>query len=185
MDCDSKKVALAKEFYRKRLQNFSKIKIIRCLVTAENINDILLSNGIKGEIDLLSLDIDGNDYWVWKAIDVINPRVVVIEYNASLGNDKSLVVKYDPYFNRFKKHPTGFYHGASLLTLTKLANSKGYMLVECESTGTNAFFVRKDFSNRLSEVSVKEAFFPDSRRLEKLNVDEQFECIKHLPFDYV
>jgi hypothetical protein len=185
IDCNQDCIALAKLYYQNRLGiKSSKVKIIQNFVTAENINKILLDNGVEGEIDLLSIDIDGNDYWVWKAINVIKPRVVVIEYNASLGYEKSITVKYDPKFNAFKKHPSGFYHGASLTALTKLANSKGYILVGCDSNGVNAFFVRKDVAKgKLTEVSVQEAYFPNSHRLK--SPKEQFECIKHLDFDYV
>lgn len=187
MDCNEQNVAFAKHYYQNKLgPRFSAVKIIQCLVTMENINKVLSYNKIGGEIDLLSIDIDGNDYWVWKAITVINPRLVVIEYNASMGHEKSLTVKYDQNFDRFEKHPSGFYHGASLSALTKLANSKGYKLVGCDSTGVNAFFIRKNAAHqKLREVSIQEAYFPHSRRLERLSTSEQFECIKHLDFDYV
>jgi len=188
MDCDDRNVAIAKHYYQDRLGTRSPdVQVIKVQVTKENINKVLSDNLSVGEnIDLLSIDIDGNDFWVWKAITAINPRVVVIEYNASMGYDKSLTVKYDPNFDRVKKHPSGFYHGASLAALTKLAKSKGYILVGCDSTGINAFFVRKDATHaRLSEVSVQEAYFPQSRRSERLSTSEQFECIEHLDFDYV
>jgi hypothetical protein len=192
MDRDDQNVAIAKRHYQNRLgTRFSDVKIIKMLVTKENVNKVLLDNLLEREIDLLSIDIDGNDFWVWKAITGINPRVVVIEYNASMGYEKSLTVKYDQNFDRYKKHASGFYYGASLAALTKLANSKGYILVGCDSTGVNAFFVRKDAAHaRLSEVSVQEAYFPFShsrisRRLEELSISEQFECIEHLDFDHV
>src|SRR5207247_8322866 len=74
------------------------VKVLHCNVTAENINSTLLQNGLRGDIDLLSIDIDGNDYWVWKAIDAIAPRVVVIEYNPLLVDIQSLTVKTVPNF---------------------------------------------------------------------------------------
>ena len=132
------------------------------------------------------VDIDGNDYWVWKAITAIEPRVVVIEYNASLGYDKSLTIKYNPNFDRHKKHPSGWYHGASLAALTKLANSKGYILVGCESNGLNAFFVRKEIAQgKLFEVSIQEAYYVHARRSKIESTLEQFKRIKHLDFDLV
>jgi len=187
MDCNKQNVTLAKQYYQNMLKTRSSdVKIIQCLVTVENINKALLDNGFEGEIDLLSIDIDGNDYWVWKAITAIDPRVVVIEYNASLGYEKSLTAKYDPNFNRFKEHPSGCYHGASLAALTTLAKSKGYILVGCDSNGINAFFVRKDAAQgKLVELSAQEAYFPNFRRLERLSTSEQFECIKHLDFNYI
>ena len=184
MDSEERNVAYAKHHYENRLGGrASGVKITQCWVTAENINSTLLYNGMQGEIDLLSIDIDGNDYWVWKEIYVIEPRVVVIEYNASMGHEKSLAVKYDENFVRSEKHPSGWYHGASLAALTKLANAKGYILVGCDCSGINAFFVCKDIARKkLAEVSVQEAYFPNSSRLEKLSTQEQFELIKHLDF---
>lgn len=194
IDGKRSRIVRAKHFYKNIPEiNPAQIKIVQCFVTMENINKVLLSNGVKGEIDLLSIDIDGNDYWIWKAINAINPRVVVIEYNASFGYERSLTVKYDPNFDRFKKHPSGFYFGASLLAFTKLARSRGYILVGCDSSGANAFFVRKDVAHqKLHKVSVREAYFPHYevnlpyfRKFGWLTTSEQFECIKHLDFDYV
>jgi len=186
MDAEERNVAAATKYYESQLKvRANAVKVVKCLVTAENIDKILSVNGVHGEIDLLSIDIDGNDYWVWEAITVINPRVVVIEYNASFGKE-SVTVKYDPNFDRFKKHPTGFYHGASLSALTKLANSKGYILVGCESNGVNAFFVRQDVAhNRLFETSVDQAFFSATFRPEWLTVTELFEILSNLELVHV
>jgi hypothetical protein len=138
MDGLETNVASAKLFYKRMLgKDANNVRITHCFVTAENINKVLEDNGMKGEIDLLSIDIDGNDYWVWEAINAINPRLVVVEYNASLGFEKTLAVKYDPLFSRFRKHKSGLYHGASLAAFAKLAHSKSYKLIGCESTGIN------------------------------------------------
>ena len=187
MDSDAKQVARAKHYYRNKLgARFSDIEIIQCLVTVENINEVLSDNVAEREPDLLSIDIDGNEYWIWKSIHVIKTRVVVIEYNASMGHEKSLTVKYEPNFDRFKKHPSGFYHGASLSALTKLAHTKGYILAGCDSAGVNAFFVRRDAARqKISEVPVERAYFPHSGRLEILSTLQQFEYIKHLELEYL
>jgi len=187
MEANGNCVATGKEYYKNRPEvKPSQVNFVQCFVTTENINKVLFDNGIEGEIDLLSIDIDGNDYWVWKAINVISPRVVAIEYNASLGTDKSLTIKYEPDFDRRKKHPSYWYHGALLAALTKLANSKGYILVGCNSDGVNAFFIRKDVANgKLQEVSVQEAYYPHSGRLKIESTQEQFERIKHLDFVHV
>lgn len=183
MDADEKKLVRAKKYYIHMIgNNQTKVNCVQCKVTMDNINQTLKANNIYGEIDLLSIDIDGNDYWIWKAINAINPRVVVIEYNASLGSEKSITVKYDPNFDRFN-YSTPLYHGASLLALTKLANLKGYILVGCDSTGINAFFVRKDLvKNNLKEVSVKDAYFPHSLRLNNMSSSEQLDLISKLDF---
>lgn len=156
------------------------VKVVNAFITKDNINKIISENGITGEIDLLSIDIDGNDYWVWKEINAINPRVVVIEYNSSLGH-RPIAVKYAPDFERFKAHKSGLYYGASLSALTKLGKSKGYSLVGCCSTGFNAFYVRKDAAkNKLAELSPEEAFYIERK---DRSLDKQFEEIKHLKFE--
>jgi len=109
-------------------------------VTAENINALVETAGFQGEIDLLSIDIDFNDYWVWKAITVVRPRAVVIEYNAGLHPPLSVTVPYQP--NR-AGDGTNFF-GASLAALVRLSREKGYRIVGCNISGSNAFFVRED-----------------------------------------
>jgi len=187
VDSSHKNISIAKEYYQKMLgSGSSAVKLLQCRVTVDNVNKVLRDNGFNREIDLLSIDIDGNDYWMWKAMTAIDPRVVVIEYNSSFGPERSVTVKYDENFDRFNKHPSGFYHGASLAALTKLAHAKGYILVGCESSGANAFFVRKDLaSGILPEVPVQQAYFPHLIRLRRLSTPLQFECTKHLSFDYV
>jgi hypothetical protein len=121
------------------------LAVSQAFVTAENINSLIEKGGVSGEIDLLSIDIDNNDYWVWKAISVTNPRLVVIEYNASLPPPLSLVVPYDP-----GRGYTGTnYFGASLEALVRLGRTKGYRLVGCNFSGSNAFFVRNDLARDL------------------------------------
>ena len=110
------------------------------LVTAENINTLIKGAGLDGEIDLLSIDIDFNDYWVWKAVETVTPRVVAIEYNAGLHPPLSLTVPYQP--NR-AGDGTNFF-GASLEALVRLGRAKGYRVVGCNISGSNAFFVRED-----------------------------------------
>ncbi len=106
-------------------------------VTAENIEDLFKKYNVPTEFDLLSIDIDGNDYWIWKAIEQFHPRVVVIEYNANKGPDASITVPYDPAFLWDKSD----YQGASLRALEKLGKEKGYTLIATDPCGVNAFFV--------------------------------------------
>lgn len=186
MDANEQNVSAARRYYAQRLGARSgNVTIVQSMVTTENINEVLARSGNEGEIDLLSIDIDGNDYWVWKAITAIGPPVAVVEYNAILGCERSITVPYDPNFV-VGKRASYFYHGASLRALTKLANSKGYMLVGCDLEGTDAFFVRKEAAKgKLSEVSVEAAYFPQLLRSKTLSMKEQFETIKHLDFDIV
>lgn len=163
-----------------------RIKIVSEFVTKDNINNILEENGMIGEIDMLSIDIDGNDYWILEKIDRINPRVIIIEYNASIPKDKSLSVKYDPKFDRFEKHKSAWYHGASLAAISKLANKKGYVLVGCDSTGCNAFYVRKDLAKgKLEEVSVEDAYYPQIYKSKSCSLENQFDQIKDLEWEEV
>jgi hypothetical protein len=109
-------------------------------VTRDSINEIIKNANLSGEIDLLSIDIDGNDYWVWEAISQVQPRVVVIEYNAVFRPPIGVVAEYD---EKFAWDGTSYY-GASLKALESLASQKGYALVGCSLSGINAFFVRRD-----------------------------------------
>jgi hypothetical protein len=112
----------------------------RDFITADNINDLLNGAGLSGEIDLLVIDIDSNDYYVWQAIEAINPRVVCIEYNAKFPPPVEWIMPRDD--SQEWKGTDWF--GASLSALEKLGASKGYALVGCNIGGSNAFFVRRD-----------------------------------------
>jgi hypothetical protein len=112
-------------------------------ITAENINEILTVNGFTGEIGLMSIDIDGNDYWVWRALNAVNPVIVIVEYNHRFGSEAAVTIPYDKDFQRGRDYPA-IYFGASLKALCALAATKGYAFVGCNSNGVNAFFVRRD-----------------------------------------
>ena len=170
------------------------IKALCEYITKKNINKILMNNTYMRNIGLLSIDIDGNDYWIWNEITSINPSIVIIEYNSLLGKDKSLVVPYKEDFNRSKEHYSNIYYGASLSALTKLANIKNYALVGCNSAGNNAFFVKKKLLNeKVQEREVDEVFqlrkFRETRNIEKkldfLNISQQEEILSKLPFEEV
>jgi hypothetical protein len=107
-------------------------------ITAENINEVFKKHNVPASFDLLSIDIDGNDYWVWKALDPFyTPRVVVMEYNGKFPPTESKTIPYDPDF----RWDGSDYYGASLGALSKLAGAKGYTLIGCDREGVNAFFV--------------------------------------------
>lgn len=128
------------------------------MVSAENINELLKSEGVTGDIGLLSVDIDGNDYWVWKAISVIQPRIVVAEYNSLFGPRAAVSVPYDPAFIRSRAHSSMLYFGTSLAALEHLAAEKGYKLVGSNSVGSNAFFVRSDLVGGLKTFAAVQAW---------------------------
>ncbi|AWK90273.1 FkbM family methyltransferase [Azospirillum thermophilum] len=110
-------------------------------VDVQNINSIIEENGISGEIDFLSIDIDGNDYHVFEAISVINPRVVCLEHNHCYTPCAEYVMPYNPDY-RWSAGRSDF--GASLTSMAKLAGRKGYTLVGCSLYGANGFYVRND-----------------------------------------
>ncbi len=115
-------------------------------VTAENINELITSAGFAAPLGILSVDIDGNDYWVWQAIECVNPAIVICEVNPVLGDLHPITVPYDPAFWRFDKHESGVYFGASIAALRHLAEKKGYRFVGTNVSGINAFFVREDLA---------------------------------------
>jgi hypothetical protein len=137
-------------------------------VTAENINQVITENEFTGEIGLLHIDIDGNDYWVWKSIEVVNPIIVIVEYNSVFGNDRAITVPYDPSFDRTRAHYSNLYFGASLKALVELGTSKGYVFIGCNSNGNNAYFVRKDQIKDLETKSSHEGYVA-SRFRESVN----------------
>jgi hypothetical protein len=166
------------------------IKAQRAFVTRENIDELLRGNGVEGDIGLLSIDIDGNDYWVWEAISSIAPRIVIAEYNARFGPQRSVTIPNDPAFTRQRAHFSMIYYGASLAALTRLGNRKGYALVGCNSAGNNAFFVRRDcMPASLSERSAESAYvasaFREARdeqgRLQFLSPEEESRLLRELP----
>ncbi len=160
------------------------VRAIRQWLTLENLAETIREGGLPPEIDLLSIDVDGNDYWFWREIERPSARLVVIEYNASLGPELSLTVPYDPAFERHAKHESGFYHGASLAALYRLGREKGYALVGCESRGVNAFFVREDcLTAGVQELSPRDAYCPDKGRLEAgFSAEGQLRMIEDMPY---
>ncbi len=122
-----------------------KLRVRNAFITSENIESLFGDADIPTEFDLLSIDIDGNDYWVWSAIKKFRPRVVVIEYNAHYLADHSWIMPYDPNH----RWSSTSYYGASLKALEHLGLEKGYRLVGCSLTGLNAFFVREDLAGEL------------------------------------
>lgn len=123
------------------------------LVNRENINSTIKGAGYQGDIGLLSIDIDGNDYWIWDALDVVSPKVVIIETHNVFGLN-NIVVPYDANYSYPGLHPS--YHGASPIAMTKLAHKKGYRLVGANELGFNFIYVRNDIeADKIPEVSVE------------------------------
>lgn len=148
-------------------------KFVCAKVTRENVNELITNAGYSGETGLLSIDIDGNDYWIWDAITSITPQVVIIETHNEFGmND--IVVPYDPHYTFPGKHPV--YHGASPVAMTKLANRKGYRLVGANDLGFNFIYVKNGLAEKeLPEVPVASVLQHPSAK----QATEKFEPIKN------
>lgn len=137
---------------------------VQKFVTRENINDTLASHGFEGDVGLLSIDIDGNDYWIWDSIEAISPRIVICEYNNVFGPSAAVTIPYDAAFVRTEAHFSNLYFGASLAALCHLGKRKGYCFVGSNSAGTNAFFVRQDLMEGLRECSIADGYIKSKLR---------------------
>jgi len=127
---------------------------VHAFVDRDNIDGLIERAGFRGELGVLSIDIDGNDYWVWERITVVEPAIVVVEYNSVFGRDRAVTIPYDPRFDRVRAHYSHLYFGCSLKALCRLAERKEYAFVGSNSSGLNAYFVRQD---RLGRVPVRTA----------------------------
>jgi hypothetical protein len=121
------------------------VTVVRDLVTAERFAAILSDAGVPAEFDVLSIDIDGNDVYVWNALEEFRPRLVIVEYNSGIAAPGPVAQRYDPE----RVWDGGTAWGATLAALDRDAARKGYRLAHTELTGTNAFFVRADLWDRL------------------------------------
>lgn len=166
------------------------IDAIDAFITRDNINELLASSGFDDDLGILSIDIDGNDYFVLEAIKKFKPRILICEYNALFGGVRKISVPYEADFNRTRKHFSNLYFGCSLAAITHLAGKKGYSLVGTNSSATNAFYVRNDLlSGKVRVLSPEAAFSPSKMRegrdrqgdLTYVNGDERIKLIKGLP----
>ena len=158
-------------------------------ITAENINELIKKSCIEPELDILSIDLDGIDYWVWKSFTAYSPRIVIVEYNSLFGPSATITVPYRPDFQRAKAHYSHLYWGASLGALVQLAHEKGYSCVGSTSTGLNAFFVRDDVLGALPSMTSNQAWrdlcVRESRNpageMSYLSGSDRIKAIEHLP----
>jgi hypothetical protein len=175
IDCNPKEYVTGLSRYCDRKDVTIKLEA----VTPDNINLLFKETNVPEVIDVLSIDIDGMDLHVFKALEGYKIRLLVIEYNASLGPDASITVPYIKDFNRMNFHPE--YHGASLKALTKIAESKGLKLVGVDSSGINAFYIQQDMP--VEAVSVEKAFMNHAKRNGKWQ--DQFKDISKFKFEEV
>jgi hypothetical protein len=159
-------------------------------IDKDNINILLNASRITKEVGILHVDLDGNDYWIWKDIDAVNPIVVILEYNSLFGIDRAITIPYAKDFNRTNAHYSNLYWGASLRALYQLSMSKGYAFIGCNSAGNNAYFVRRDkLNDSVQEISMEDGYvlcnFRESRdragRLTYLTANDRIEAIRGMP----
>jgi hypothetical protein len=150
-----------------------RIDIIHRFLTLDNLDFIKSS---FREIGVLSIDVDGNDYWFLKALIDTKPALICVEYNSSFGLEP-VTIPYDPSFDRHKAHQRGWYHGASLTALAKLCSSFGYGLAGISDNGINAFFTKT------GTLDPAKAWRPNAPREKMSGVDHvsQWREIKRLP----
>jgi hypothetical protein len=143
IDADSSVCALA----AKTLRSFAaskRVQIVNALLTPDTTDAIFAMNGISGDIDLLSIDVDSIDFWLWNSIRSINPRVVIIETTRSLGLDEALTQALDAPRKTLSDPVLSRCQGASPLALKRLGDAKGYRFIGVDSSGVNMFFIRSD-----------------------------------------
>lgn len=156
------------------------IEPVQGFVTRDNIDQLIRDNGLSGEIGLLSIDVDGVDYWLWDAVTEVTPAIVVMEFNALFGPDATVSVPYDPTFVDVEAHWSQAYFGTSLGALAHLGKKRGYRLVGCASNAANAFLVRDDLADdALPEVSSRSAWRPP-RFLTSRNPDGTLSRIRSI-----
>ena len=139
------------------------VVVLQKFALTDNINSLITRSGFGGEVDLLSIDVDSIDYWLFDALDVerVRPRLIVTEYNAHFGPDRAVTLPNVPVSDTAPKP----YFGASLAAMTKVAERKGYRLLLCEENGINAFFLRNDLAPSLPGATAHQAYRPMRRRL--------------------
>ncbi len=142
-------------------------------VVRENINSLIAEAGFGGEIGLLSLDIDGNDYWIWEAMDAVRPIIFVCEYNAAFGDMHPVSVPYAPQFVCGENGSSRLYFGASIAAFSSLAARKGYRLLGTTMVGNDAFFIREDYFPRFEGALANIVAMPSKFRVHTDPTGEQ------------
>jgi hypothetical protein len=172
IDGDAGTVKLARALLPRR------IEVRHQFLTLDNLDSVAC---FHGEVGVLSVDVDGNDYWFLDYLLAARPHVVCVEYNASLLL-APITVPYDPQFDRHQKHPSGWYHGASLTAMVQLCSKHDYRLVAVAAGGGNAFFVQE--ADAMPTLDPVAAFRENQLRNQwsRTTAREQWECIKALPY---
>ncbi|QWD85569.1 hypothetical protein AOC19_01430 [Polynucleobacter asymbioticus] len=163
---------------------------VDAFITKENIESILATSGFEEDLGLLSIDLDGNDFFILEAINSYKPRILICEYNPIFGANRKIAIPYQPDFQRTTAHHSNLYWGASLAAMTYLAEMKGYTLVGTNSAGNNAFYIRNDLLNdRVALLTAESAYSPSNYResrdesgnLTHITAEKRLDVIRGLP----
>ena len=169
IDGDKENISYIK---KDRASSFFNLQSIHSFITVDNISELIKSKGFDKDLGLLSIDIDGNDYWIWKSLKKCNPVIIISEYNSEFGMNPWTI----PYNENFvwDKINNTYYWGPSLQSLCDLAEEKGYSFIGCNSHGNNAYFIRNDKMNDLKKISCYEGFVKSKFSLSRKKDREQF-----------
>ena len=168
---NTKQLDVGRRFYKRNIMSGAALKFLKATVTRENVNSLIKESGMTNEVGLLSVDIDGNDYWIWEAVTIIQPRIVVIEAKVEFGN-RSVAV---PYGTANHHSVDKMYNGASVEAFRRLGMAKGYKLVGANKQGYNLFFVKENEAlpmvtaeQVLNDPDTINSFYPASFFLEHI-----------------
>ncbi|MAJ29262.1 hypothetical protein CBD41_07560 [bacterium TMED181] len=184
IDADGQQIMKAKEFYRAE-NVLDSVQLNQCMVSPENADGLISEMLLGRDVNVISIDVDGWDFWIWNALASYRPAVFVIEVNASFGSEASVTIPYsysalghDPYHHEFR----GWHHGASVSAMVALGKRLGYSLVHIESSGTNAFFVHNEAMNSsLKEIEPQQAWRPHQFRSRRHSPEKQEEILSGTP----
>jgi hypothetical protein len=185
LDGDAATVAIAKRILAADRQ--IRAEAACAFLTRENVRSMLVEHFRTTPIGVLSVDVDGNDYWLLQECLPLTPGMIVVEYNASFGT-QPITTPYDPTFIRHEKHPSGWYHGASITALTSLCAAHGYALADVSSGGQNLFLVRDDLLGRDVPVLDPTVAYKENalrNQWSGTTASHQWSVVSHMPFDRV
>ncbi|MEE2857364.1 MAG: hypothetical protein VX949_08220 [Planctomycetota bacterium] len=180
VDRDGSELENAGAFFRSRGAS-DRVQLLEKEVLPDAVDQLIPA----ADLDVLSIDVDGFDFWIWREMTRCRPRIVIVEVNASFGPEACCTVPWqrgDSNHDRYRSHFRGWHHGASLRAMEALGRSKGYRLVAVESTGTNAFFVREDLApDSLPALDPASAWRPHGVRSRRHPAASQAQALAALP----
>ena len=151
--------AAVKDIKSQRIFWKHRLKVKNEFITKDNINNIINRINVPKKLGLLSLDIDGVDYWVLKELSVLDPSIIICEYNSLFGQKKSVTVPYKKNYIRSEEHYSNLYYGASIMAFIDLMKKRNYFLIGTNSAGNNAFFLKKNHWNKANKLIVEKKIF--------------------------